>query len=77
MNVSTLVMVIAAFSIGAGGKFAYDTYQEHERQKALDQKALEVSSSDENCSFCTLVKEDRKRVREEIEIKRTLEEQAE
>lgn len=75
-------MVIAAFVIGVGGKFAYDTHQEHERQKALDQKALdqkalEESWSDNNCSFCTLVKEDMKRTREEVEIKRALEAQAE
>ena len=70
-------MVIAAFVIGVGGKFAYDTHQEHERQKALEQKALEESWSDNNCSFCTLVKEDMKRTREEVEIKRALEAQAE
>jgi predicted RNase H-related nuclease YkuK (DUF458 family) len=50
-----LLIVIAAFVIGAGGKFAYDTYQEHERQKSLDQKVLEESLSGNNCSFCSLV----------------------
>lgn len=67
-----LLIVIAAFVIGASGKLAYDSDQEQERRKSLEE-----SLSGDKCSFCTLVKEDMKRTREEVEMKRALEAQAE
>ncbi len=59
MKVRVLLVVIAVFGIGAGGMLAYDAYQEHERQKALE--ALPPPA---NCSTCALHKADLKRLRE-------------
>jgi hypothetical protein len=59
MKVRTLLIVIAVFVIGAGGKFAYDAYREHERQELLE--SLPPYSS---CSTCAAHKADLKRLRE-------------
>jgi cytochrome c556 len=36
MKLRSLSIVIAFLAIGAGGKFAYDAYREHERQERLE-----------------------------------------
>ena len=59
MKVRVLLAVIAVFGIGAGGKLAYDAYQEYERQKMLE--SLPPPS---NCSTCAAHKADLKRLRE-------------
>ena len=59
MNLRVLLIVIAVFAIGAGGKLAHDAYQEDERQKLL-----ETLSASGSCSACDLHKADLKRLRE-------------
>ncbi len=60
MKLRSLLIVIAFLAIGAGGKFAYDAYREHERQKRLE--ALPAGAS---CSLCPAGKADHlKRMRE-------------
>ncbi len=60
MKLRSLSIVIAFLAIGAGGKFAYDAYREHERQKRLE--ALPAGAS---CSLCPAHKADHlERVRE-------------
>jgi len=71
MKVGTLLIVITAFVIGAGAKFAYDAYQEYEQQKILEQ-----TFSGDGCSLCDTVKEDLKLKVEENKKKNLLEEQA-
>ena len=53
MKLRSLSIVIAFLAIGAGGKFAYDAYREHERQKRLE--ALPAGAS---CSLCPAGKAD-------------------
>ena len=59
MRKRALLIVVAVFLFGAGGKLAHDAYQENERQKLLE--ALSTSGS---CSACDLHKADLKRLRE-------------
>jgi len=47
MKLRSLSIVIAFLAIGAGGKFAYDAYREHERQERLE--ALPTGTG---CNFC-------------------------
>jgi hypothetical protein len=71
MKLRALLVVIAVFGIGAGGKLAYDTYREHERQKIL-----EPLPPPANCSTCTARKADLKRLREYNAKRRLLEKPA-
>ncbi len=60
MKRRSLSIVIAFLAIGAGGKFAYDAYREHERQERLE--ALPAGAG---CSLCPAGKADHlKRMRE-------------
>jgi hypothetical protein len=47
MKLRSLSIAIAFLAIGAGGKFAYDAYREHEFQKRME--ALPTGTS---CNFC-------------------------
>ena len=60
MKVRTLLIVITMVVIGAGGKFAYDAYQDHERQKMW-----EMLSSPASCNTCAARKANLKRRRED------------
>ena len=71
MKARTLMIVISVFVIGAGGNFAHDAYQEHERQKMR-----EALSSRVNCSSCAVHKADLKRLREYNAQRSLLEEPA-
>jgi thioredoxin-related protein len=67
MAVRTLLIVLTLFVVGAGGKFAYDTYQHDEQQKLL-----EGSVEFDTCSFCDAVKKEKTRMREVIKKERDL-----
>lgn len=68
MQLRTLLIIIAVLMVGTGGKFAHDDYQEH---KAL----LKQKTAGESCSFCDLVKQDKKQTRDDNLKKQALEQE--
>ena len=55
MNKTFLVIMVLAFSIGIGGKFAYDRYSTTEQQSEWNEP-LKV----ESCSSCSAIKQELK-----------------
>ncbi len=66
MKLRSLSIVIAFLAIGAGGRFAYDAYREHERQERLE--ALPTGAS---CSLCPAGKADHLERMREVNAKRS------
>lgn len=67
MNLRFILILVFVFAVGFGGKFTYDAYQQRERQERLEQM-----SAAGICSFCSLVKQDMKQLRDDIEQERVL-----
>ena len=61
MAIRTLLIVLTLFVVGAGGKFVYDTYQNDDQPKPLED-VVEF----ETCSLCDVAKQEKTRMREEI-----------
>ncbi len=71
MKASTLLIVIALLEIGAGGKFAYDAYQDYQYQKNWEKVLLEIE-----CSTCAAHKKELKLMMEENAKRSRLEDAA-